>query len=403
MKYVFLSIPVQGARLRNRTYEVLMDVLVKMDVLVLNPEVMNPPVPTEVKKYSPSSIHHHNIGLLQHAHLLIAEITAPSLGVGYEIAIASTIGIPILCLYQCSKEQRVSLMVRGAAGPQLRVLPYDKPSDLHRIVASALIDFTPEITATPLSSVSSSASGVDQHFDKLAAFYDDTTEWRQDGRLLSWFRSVLPGGHHCLDVGTGTGLIAAILRLDYAVVVGVDRSAGMLARARARVDPCVRADALALPFGDRVFDVVTVRQVLQYVDDERCLQQIARVLNRHGHFASAHIAAQDDELREWWDALKCEVQPLRCRYYSVASLERIITSAGFEIERVDRLEITRRDPWDRFFSNIVDRPGAIARARAHLEKTPQNIARRLGLAVSDREITYQQNWALIVARPFTKG
>ena len=50
---------------------------------------------------------------LQSADLVIAEVTTPSLGVGYELGIAEKVKIPVLCLYRPIKGKRLSAMISG--------------------------------------------------------------------------------------------------------------------------------------------------------------------------------------------------------------------------------------------------------------------------------------------------
>ena len=50
---------------------------------------------------------------LQSADLIIAEVTTPSLGVGYELGIAAKLKIPVLCLYRPIKGKRLSAMISG--------------------------------------------------------------------------------------------------------------------------------------------------------------------------------------------------------------------------------------------------------------------------------------------------
>ncbi len=50
---------------------------------------------------------------LQSADLIIAEVTTPSLGVGYELGIAEKLKIPALCLYRPIKGKRLSAMISG--------------------------------------------------------------------------------------------------------------------------------------------------------------------------------------------------------------------------------------------------------------------------------------------------
>ena len=54
-----------------------------------------------------------DIEWLQSADLVIAEVTTPSLGVGYELGIAAKLKIPVLCLYRPIKGKRLSAMISG--------------------------------------------------------------------------------------------------------------------------------------------------------------------------------------------------------------------------------------------------------------------------------------------------
>ena len=57
------------------------------------------------------------------ADVIIAEVTKPSLGVGYELAIAEKLNIPVLCLYRYSKDSKISAMIMG--NNKLECLQYD--------------------------------------------------------------------------------------------------------------------------------------------------------------------------------------------------------------------------------------------------------------------------------------
>jgi demethylmenaquinone methyltransferase/2-methoxy-6-polyprenyl-1,4-benzoquinol methylase len=70
-----------------------------------------------------------------------------------------------------------------------------------------------------------------------------------------------------LDVGCGTGFVSRHLR---GLAAAVDRSPGMLAIARARVDaPVVRADLLRLPFRDRAFGRLIAAHVYGHLTPDR--------------------------------------------------------------------------------------------------------------------------------------
>jgi len=70
-------------------------------------------------------IHDRDVELLEKSDVVVAEVTQPSLGVGYEIGRAVAMGRPILCLYRPQEGKLLSGMIRGMDnGRDLRALDY---------------------------------------------------------------------------------------------------------------------------------------------------------------------------------------------------------------------------------------------------------------------------------------
>jgi SAM-dependent methyltransferase len=95
-------------------------------------------------------------------------------------------------------------------------------------------------------------------------------------------------GQRIVEIGCGTGATAELVAARPGVrVVGLDRSAAMLAAARERLRATahpgditlVRADAsFALPFADGTFDALYAESVIALLDVETTLAECARVL-----------------------------------------------------------------------------------------------------------------------------
>ena len=63
---------------------------------------------------SDKEIYQRDLEWLESADAVIAEVTNPSLGVGYELGMAEKLGKPMLCLYEdSSKKRKLSAMVSG--------------------------------------------------------------------------------------------------------------------------------------------------------------------------------------------------------------------------------------------------------------------------------------------------
>lgn len=76
-------------------------------------------------------IHDRDLGWLRGSDYLVAEVTTPSLGVGYEIAKATEWGKPVLCLFRAQPGRRLSAMI---AGSDVQVSAYNDIRDLSEIV-----------------------------------------------------------------------------------------------------------------------------------------------------------------------------------------------------------------------------------------------------------------------------
>jgi hypothetical protein len=63
-------------------------------------------------------IHDRDMAWLASCDLVIAEVTTPSLGVGYELGWATALGKPILCLHRAISGRPLSAMITGNPGIQ---------------------------------------------------------------------------------------------------------------------------------------------------------------------------------------------------------------------------------------------------------------------------------------------
>jgi arsenite methyltransferase len=106
----------------------------------------------------------------------------------------------------------------------------------------------------------------------------------------------LPAGSRVVDIGCGTGVTTQYLRHDRCFkAVGLDRSSGMLGRARQQDPglPLIQGDATRLPFGDRLLSAVICECVVSLVADPAAAwREFHRVLAPGGLLMLADVYAR---------------------------------------------------------------------------------------------------------------
>lgn len=110
-------------------------------------------------------------------------------------------------------------------------------------------------------------------------------------------------GSVVVDVGTGTGFVAAGLTSRVASVVGVDNSAAMMAVARQNLAALaannvtlVKGETDALPMSDNSVDVAVANMVLRHAPEPAAMiAEMVRVVRPGGRIAVADEMAHDYE------------------------------------------------------------------------------------------------------------
>jgi ubiquinone/menaquinone biosynthesis C-methylase UbiE len=141
-------------------------------------------------------------------------------------------------------------------------------------------------------------------WDDYAEYYDWENAQTVGKRDIAFWKRMSAGvDGPVLELGCGTGRVALPVARHGATVIGIDRSASMLARARLRVKrsrlssrvKLIRGDIRQLPFPDRTFPLIMAPYgILQSLLDEKLLsatlRQVRRVLTRDGTFGLELVA-----------------------------------------------------------------------------------------------------------------
>ncbi len=152
-------------------------------------------------------------------------------------------------------------------------------------------------------------------FDRMADRYDATRGGDERARhLADALAPHLRPGRTALEVGVGTGAVAAALNDLGTSVVGVDLSPAMLLHARTRLGPVVSVgNGHALPVRSEAVAAVYLVWVLHLVGDVAAvLAECARVLVPGGRLLTILSSAPDpDEITEAEGDVHIRVRPKR--------------------------------------------------------------------------------------------
>ena len=113
-------------------YRYIYDFLRSRGYDVLSWHVVDPGSDEKEAKMSEQEIYRRDISLLKESGCLIAEVTVPSIGVGYEICRAIEAGLPVLCIH--GTDANVSAMLLGNPNREIRVQEYRDMDSLERIL-----------------------------------------------------------------------------------------------------------------------------------------------------------------------------------------------------------------------------------------------------------------------------
>ena len=150
-----------------------------------------------------------------------------------------------------------------------------------------------------------------RQWDRLAPSWERTRQSDTFDPYLAGLDALPEPPTRALDVGTGTGggAMEIAARFPEAVVLGVDFSAQMVARAASKVLPSFagrvsfrQADAASLPFGDGEFDLVAHNNMIPFFDE------IVRVLRPGGHALFAFSGGAETPIYVRPERLRVELE-----------------------------------------------------------------------------------------------
>ena len=119
---IYFACSISGGRKDEKAYQYLVGVLQEMSIEVPTAHIAETGIEVIDGPENPGDIFQRDVDWIEESDLLVAEVSTPSHGVGYEIGYALSLEKPVFCLFDQAVE--VSKMITGNPHPLLTVKSY---------------------------------------------------------------------------------------------------------------------------------------------------------------------------------------------------------------------------------------------------------------------------------------
>ena len=133
---IYFACSITGGRAYEAVYQAITRALDSDGIVIPTAHLAETGVVNEEKGLEPRFVYDRDVNWIRGAQALIAEVSAPSHGVGYEIGLALELGKPVLCLHE--QGRAVSKMITGNPDPKLSVKAYETAEEAVKLAREFL-------------------------------------------------------------------------------------------------------------------------------------------------------------------------------------------------------------------------------------------------------------------------
>jgi nucleoside 2-deoxyribosyltransferase len=136
---IYFACSITGGRDDEPIYQFIVDILLTDGHTIPTAHLSQQDVVELEAVINPGEVYSRDTGWIDTCDALIAEVSTPSHGVGYEIAYALHQGKHVLCIYQ--QGNQISKMLTGNKHPNICVIPYQDTNNLEQIIRDFITEF----------------------------------------------------------------------------------------------------------------------------------------------------------------------------------------------------------------------------------------------------------------------
>jgi nucleoside 2-deoxyribosyltransferase len=133
---IYFACSITGGREFEPVYQTITQALLADGHTIPTAHLADPGVTALEGIVHPRDVYERDLAWIRSCDVLVAEVSTPSHGVGYEVAFALSIGKPVVCVYRAG--QKVSKMLTGNTHAQIRMKTYRTAEEAVAVVRTIL-------------------------------------------------------------------------------------------------------------------------------------------------------------------------------------------------------------------------------------------------------------------------
>ena len=133
---IYFSCSITGGRKDQHVYQMIVDYLIEKGHEVPTAHLASSDVMEDESDLNEIDVYERDMKWVRNCDSLIAEVSTPSHGVGYEIAAAIFLDKHVMCCYH--KEKKISKIISGNTNENMQVFAYKSEDELISEIESFL-------------------------------------------------------------------------------------------------------------------------------------------------------------------------------------------------------------------------------------------------------------------------
>jgi len=240
---------------------------------------------------------------------------------------------------------------------------------------------------------------IKDQFNLRSKTFERSVHWVTDKNLIAAhvkLAGILKG--KALELCCGTGAVSKGLKAAGWDVHGIDISSGMIEEASKHIQARV-GDVTRLPYPDRTFDLLTMRQAYFLLDDgPGALKEVRRVLKPSGRFILSHLVPFSITDTEHLQKVHTKKQAQMRRFYTTDLLIEELQRNSFDV--VKKNFVTVRESVTLWMDQAPELSAETREGVCDLVvNAPESYRKLRNVEVKNGEILEDWNFVLLLAQP----